>query len=167
MTIDKDLLGLYLSDHLTGATAGLGRLENMVENYPDLPIHDDLVRTRDELREEIGRVRELVDHVGTRPRRIRQAAAWAGEKAGRLKLNRRVLGRSPMTPLLELELLRSAVMGKQGMWQVLEDHAEQLGLDQAEFAERARQADEQRERVTRLHGVLRPMTFVEDSPIST
>lgn len=157
--LDRELLGLYLSDHLSGATAGLGRLEQMCQNYTDLPIHDDLVLTRDELREEIDRVREMVDRLGTRPRRVRQAAAWVGEKAGRLKLNRRVTSRSPMAPLLELELLRGAVMGKQGLWQVLEEYAEPLGLDAAEFAQRARDADEQRERVAQMHGRLRPSAF--------
>lgn len=161
MPMDRELMGLYLADHLTGATGGLGRLEQMCEEYTDLPIHADLVRTRDELREEITRLRQVVDRLGTRPRRVRQAAAWVGEKAGRLKLNRRVLRRSPMTPLLELELLRGAVMGKQGLWQVLEEYAEPLGLDPTEFAERARLADEQRERLAALHAALRPTAFVE------
>lgn len=159
MTVDQDLLGLYLSDHLAGATGGLGRLEQMCEAHQDLPVHDDLVRTREELQEEIDRLREVVDLLGTRPRRLRQATAWAGEKVGRLKLNRRLTGRSPMTPVLELELLRGAVMTKQGLWDVLQDNAEALGLDPQEFADRARTADEQRERLRAMHRQLSPTAF--------
>ena len=42
-------------------------------------------------------------------RRVLRAVARAGEAAGRLKTNGRGLMRSPMTPLLEIELLRGAV----------------------------------------------------------
>lgn len=82
-----------------------------------------------------------------------------GEKVGRLKLNRRVASRSPMTPLIELELLRGVITANQSLWQVLEEYAEPLGLDAAEFARRARDADEQRERLGRMHGQLRPSAF--------
>ena len=34
--------------------------------------------------------------------------------------------RSPMTPLLEIELLRGAVNAKQGLWQTLADCGEAL-----------------------------------------
>ena len=37
-TIDEKLLGLYLSDHLTGATAGLGRIERMAKDFTDTPV---------------------------------------------------------------------------------------------------------------------------------
>lgn len=157
--LDRELLGLYLSDHLTELTVGRARLEQMCQAHSDLPIHEDLVRTRDELRAEVDRLREMVDRMGTRPRRARQAAAWVGEKVGRLKLNRRVASRSPMTPLIELELLRGVITANQSLWQVLEEYAEPLGLDAAEFARRARDADEQRERLGRMHGQLRPSAF--------
>lgn len=159
MTLDRDLLGLYLSDHLAGATGGLGRLEQMCEAHRDLPIHADLVRTREQVQEEIDRLREIVDRLGTRPRRLRQATAWAGEKVGRLKLNRRLTRRSPMTPVLELELLRGAVMAKQGLWEVLRDHADALGLDPEEFDRLAGLADEQRERLQTMHQQLSATAF--------
>lgn len=160
MDLDRQLLGLYLADHLSGAGAGLGRAEQMCRAHADLAIHDDLLRTRDELREELDLLRTVVDRLGTRPRRARQVAARVGERLGRLKLNRRLASRSPMTPLLELELLRGAVMGKQGLWQVLEEYAVPLGLDPDRFARLARAADEQRERLEQMHGMLRPAAFV-------
>lgn len=36
--LDRDLLELYLNDHLTGATAGRARIRHMVQEYADLPI---------------------------------------------------------------------------------------------------------------------------------
>lgn len=132
----------------------------MCRAHADLPIIEDLQRTRDELREELDLLRTVVDRLGTRPRRARQVAARVGERLGRLKLNRRLASRSPMTPVLELELLRGAAIGKQGLWQVLEEYAVPLGLDPDRFVRLARAADEQRERLEQMHGMLRPAAFV-------
>jgi hypothetical protein len=46
-------------------------------------------------------------------------AAWAGEKAGRLKLNGHLMTRSPLSSLEELELLRLGVEGKAAAWRSL------------------------------------------------
>lgn len=156
---DRGLLGLYLADHLAGATAGLARAERMVEAYQDLPIHGGLVQFRDELEQERGRLREVIDQVGTHRRPARQAVAWVGERVGRLKLNRRLTTRSPMTVVLELELFRAAVMGKQGLWQVLQDYSADLGLSPEEFADLARQAAAQRERLEQMHAEVRGSAF--------
>jgi hypothetical protein len=45
--------------------------------------------------------------------------AWAGEKAARLKFNGRLLARSPLSDLEELELLRLGVEGKAAGWRTL------------------------------------------------
>src|SRR5205807_10414509 len=46
-------------------------------------------------------------------------AAWAGEKAGRLKLNGRLLRRSPLSSVEETEILRLGVAGKAHGWRTL------------------------------------------------
>ena len=51
-------------------------------------------------------------------------AAWIGEKAGRLKLNGRLLARSPLSDLEELELLRLGVEGKAAGWRTLRTQAD-------------------------------------------
>jgi hypothetical protein len=47
--------------------------------------------------------------MGVKIRSYKVFAAWAGEKAGRLKLNGHLLWRSPLTDLEETELLRLGV----------------------------------------------------------
>jgi hypothetical protein len=44
---------------------------------------------------------------------------WIGEKAGRLKLNGRLLARSPLSSLEELEMMRLGVEGKAAGWRTL------------------------------------------------
>jgi hypothetical protein len=51
-------------------------------------------------------------------------AAWAGEKAGRLKPNGHLMSRSPLSSLEELEMLRLGVEGKAAGWRTLRVLAE-------------------------------------------
>ena len=52
-------------------------------------------------------------------RAYKVCAAWVGEKAGRVKFNGRLLSRSPLSDLEELELLRLGVEGKAAGWRTL------------------------------------------------
>ncbi|WP_449278851.1 NAD-dependent epimerase/dehydratase family protein [Leucobacter sp. GX24907] len=127
--LDSELLELYLSDHLTGATAGVERFERMSEAYIDTPVYARLSELTQEVRWERAFLNELIDDLGLRQRSYRQAVAWAGERLGRLKSNGRLLTRSPLSLLIESELMRSAVVGKLGLWQTLATNAEDLNLD--------------------------------------
>jgi hypothetical protein len=154
--IDRELLRTYLDDHLTGATGVLQRLDRMVDTYRDLPVHGDLVRLRADIRTERRRLTKVIATLGLRRSLPKEALARVGEVAGRLKRNGRWVSRSPLTPLLELELLQSGVSGKSGLWRVLGTHALALGLDPAEFRALEEQADDQLDVIVRCHRVLVP-----------
>lgn len=158
--LDKPLLQLYLNDHLAGAAGGRSRAHRMARAYTDLPIQPGLARFAQELDEEFTRLDSLIDELGMVRLWHRQLAAKIGEELGRFKLNGRIVGRSPMTPLLELELLRGAVNGKAGLWQLLEVLAPDLGLDPAEWRALAQQAFDQSALLEELHGMLRSEVFL-------
>lgn len=158
----RDLLDLYLSDHLTGSTAGANRLERMAADYVDTPCFAELSRLAEEVRSERTFLRNLIDDLGIRRRRHRQAAAWFGERAARLKTDGRVLKRSPMTLLLETELMRSAVHGKIGGWQTLRANAEELGLDPEIFAELIAASERQIATLDQIHGYARIRALRDD-----
>ncbi len=67
--------------------------------------------------------------------------------------------RSPYSVVLELELLRGAVMAKQGLWQSLHDLAGPLGLDADELDRLTETATVQRERLERMHATVRTDAF--------
>ena len=165
-SIDAKLLGLYMSDHLTGATAGLARIERMAEAFADTPVSADIARVSAELRRERDFLRGLIHDLGVRQRRHRQAAAWLAERVGRLKLNGRIVRRSPMTMVLESELMRAAILGKLGGWQTLEELAPDLGLDQATFAKLGDEARSQIEALSRVHEHARRNAFRRHGDIS-
>ncbi|MET3922700.1 hypothetical protein [Arthrobacter sp. UYEF20] len=158
-SIDKKLLGLYLSDHLTGATAGLARIERMTEAFADTPVSAEIARLSVQVRQERDLLRGLIQDLGVRRRPHRQAAAWLAERAGRLKLNGRIVRRSPLTMVLEAELMRAAIMAKLGGWQTLEELAPDLGLDRATFVTLGDDARAQIEALSRIHEHARRNAF--------
>lgn len=160
--LTKDLLGLYLSDHLTGSTAGVNRIERMADDFVDTPVYADLASLAEEIRAERELLRNIVDDLGFPRKAHRQAAAWAAERVGRLKLNGRVVERSPMTLLLETELMRSAVAGKLGVWQTLQEHAPQLALDPDVFARLVEASYRQIETLDGVHEYARARALRDD-----
>lgn len=154
-TFDAELLQLYLSDHLSGSAAGLSRVRRMAEQYAGSPMAETLREIAHEIDDEQNRLQRLIDTLGLKPLRHRQVLAWTAEKLGRLKLNGRVLTTSPMTPLLEMELMRSAVIGKLGLWETLTEIGAELGEDPEEFRRYADLARSQADRLGELHGRVR------------
>jgi len=165
-SIDGMLLGLYLSDHLTGSTAGVSRIERMAKAYSDTPVSSELDYVCAAIQRERELLKKLIHDLGVARRPHRQAAAWLLERVGRLKLNGRLFGRSPMTMVLEAELMRSAILGKLGCWQVLEELAPDLGLDAATFAALGRDAQAQIEALSRVHEHARRNAFRKQGDIS-
>jgi hypothetical protein len=163
--LDTSVLGLYLNDHLAGAAGGRSRAHSMAERHADLPIGPGLAELAGELDMEYARLRRLIDELGLQQRIPRRLAAAAGERLGRLKLNGHLFTRSPMTPLLEVELMRGAVNAKRGLWQVLRDHSSLLGLDEAEWARLEELARDQSARLDEMHAMVRGTALRENGPV--
>lgn len=163
--LSADILGLYVSDHLTGATAGANRIERMANDFVDTPVYPLLAQVALEIKAERTFLRNLVHDLDIKQRRYRQVTAWAGERVGRLKFNGRVMERSPMTMLLETELMRGAITAKRGGWLTLRANAENLGLDPDVFTDLVTAADKQLESLERVHEYARVRAFDEDRRI--
>ena len=91
----------------------------------------------------------VMEALGVKPHAVKDGAAWAAEKVGRLKPNNRLRGYSPLSRVIELEGLLIGVTGKLALWEALTDAAgDRVGdVDLAALAARAR---EQRERLELL-----------------
>lgn len=164
-TIDAGLLGLYLSDHLTGATAGVERAERMSDDAIDTPVYARLSEAAREIRLEKAFVKRLISELGVPRRRHRQFAGWFAEHLGRLKANGVIVRRSPLTLVLESEIMRSAVLAKLGMWRVLQEHAPELGWDPGVFVDLAGRAEAQAEMYSEVHEYARRRAFRSDRDV--
>jgi hypothetical protein len=121
----QDPLGIYLNDHLAGATAGL-ELARRVAGTGQVPAPSaELRQFAREVAEDRDTLLRIMGALGLPVRSYKVWAAWAGEKAGRLKLNGRLTTRSPLSNLEELELLCLGVAGKAAGWRTLRTLADQ------------------------------------------
>lgn len=162
-TIDHDLLSTYLDDHLAGATAGLSRTRRMASAYEGTPIGGPLTRIAHELADERRWLIQTAKNLGVTRTVVKRVGAAVGERLGRLKLNGRIVRQSPLTPLLELELLRSAAVGKLSLWQTLEANATPIGLSQVQvdrLGALQEQAGAQVDTISELLGTVRPKAFL-------
>jgi hypothetical protein len=122
----QDLLGVYLNDHLAGATLGVSLARRMVASAePGSERATVLSRLAAEITEDRSALLRIMAKLGIQVRRYKVFAAWAGEKAGRLKLNGYLLTRSPLSDLEETEFLGLGVEGKAAGWRTLRELAGQ------------------------------------------
>jgi hypothetical protein len=137
--MSTDLLAIYLNDRLAGAvtTAELARRARASNEGSALGEH--LSRLCDELDDDRAKLEALMDHLGIRRDRLKTSGAWLAEKSGRLKLNGRLFGYSPLSRVVELDALRLGIGFQRDMWRALAELAPAGvgGLDLAGLAERA------------------------------
>jgi len=125
----KDLLGVYLNDHLAGSTVGVQLARRIAASAQHMPAPADVLnRFAAEVSEDRTALVRIMATVGIKVRGYKMYAAWAGEKLGRLKPNRYVLNRSPLSSLEELEIMRLGVEGKAAGWRTLRSLADRDSL---------------------------------------
>jgi hypothetical protein len=113
------VLGIYLNDHLAGATAGTELAHRMARTHRAHGQGSQLKRLAAEVAQDRGALIGMMKALDIPIRAYKVCAAWVGEKAGRVKFNGRLLARSPLSDLEELELLRLGVEGKAAGWRTL------------------------------------------------
>ena len=164
------LLGIYLNDHLAGATAGL-ELFRRATGSATGTTRDTLARLTTEVQQDREALLDLLARLDVPVRHYKVLGGWALEKVGRLKLNGSLLRRSPLSDLVELEGLVLAVQGKAAGFRALRRVAEaEPRLDAAELdalVDRAgRQADTLEQlRLQTAARVLPPDPGVDLSPV--
>lgn len=139
-------LATYLNDHLAGSVAGVELCRRARASNEG----SELGRVLDEICAEIEAdqetLRALMRRLEVGESRLKPAAAWAAEKAGRLKPNGQLRGYSPLSRVVELEGLAGGVAVKQMLWSAL---GQQFGQTLAgfDFDELSARAEAQRVRL--------------------
>lgn len=113
------LLGIYLNDHLAGATAGV-ELARRAASWQHSPAAGDALRQlASEVAQDRSALVSIMAALGVPVRQYKGWLAWAGEKISRLKPNGHLAARSPLSSLEELEMMRLGVEGKAAGWRTL------------------------------------------------
>jgi hypothetical protein len=144
-------LAIYLNDHLAGATGGVELARRLrASNRGNEVFGQPLDRICKEIEEDRATLEQVIDRLGFSRSRVKPAGAWVAEKLGRLKLNGRLRGYSPLSRVLELEGLLIGITGKMALWETLAEleGVKRLGID---FAQMSARAAEHRSAVDDLH----------------
>lgn len=116
----RRLFDVYLRDHLVGAvgsTALAKRVAGSEEDPSFAPAFDALAY---QFAQDEDRVNTLAEALGVRtPTRLLHGMAWLGTRVGKLKLNGRLVHRSPLSRVMEIEALQAAVSAKRSLWRSL------------------------------------------------
>lgn len=146
-----ELLGVYLNDHLGAATGGVELVRRAAGAQRGTPGGRALRQLADEITEDRQSLLTMMRSLGVPVRRYKVVGGWVAEKAGRLKFNRKLLRRSRLSAVLELEALLVGIEGKQAGWRLLRQQAEvDQRLDAALLDELIARAGQQAERVEAL-----------------
>jgi hypothetical protein len=141
----------YLNDHLAGATGAIELARRSLSSNKGNPFGEGLEWFLGQIEEDAEILRDVMSRLDVEEDRLKTAAAWTAEKAGRLKLNGQLVGYSPLSRLVEFEGLMLGVSGKIALWRALEralpEDPRLTGIDFGDLIERAR---EQRRRLEEL-----------------
>jgi hypothetical protein len=142
-SINGDLLGTYLNDHLAGSAGALELIGRMAEREAGTPLGEFLAGLEREIQDDQATLQDLLARLGVGEGTVKKAAAWLAEKASRLKLAGSG-GAADLGRFEELEALALGIQGKLALWGALEavahggGDARLAGLDFARLKARAR-----------------------------
>jgi hypothetical protein len=144
-------LRIYLNDHLAGATGGVEVARRAAGENRGTPRGDALERLATEIEDDRRALLEIMRTLGVGEDRVKSAFAWLGEKAGRLKLNGELRSYSPLSTVVELEVLALGVRGKLLLWHTLGEIADaEPRLDPARISALAERAESQLDQLDQL-----------------
>lgn len=157
--LETDQLGHYLRIHLIGASAGI-ELFGRGESFPDQQTRETLRAIRAELHDERSWLLRFADSLGHRRAPLVELAVKAGERVGRLKPNGHLTQRTPLTDVVDLEAMLTAVRGKRAGWESLLACADSLGAGTVDELRSLRdQADRQIDQLDALHAAAAHAAF--------
>jgi len=145
------LLAIYLNDHLAGATLGVGLARRLrSSNRGDPEMGAPLAQICAEIEADRETLTRLMERLGVDRNPVKPVLARVAERLGRLKLNGQLRGYSPLSRVLELEVLTTGIGGKLQLWNALEQSFGE-SLDGFDFHALAERADRQGQQVEDLH----------------
>lgn len=160
--IERRLLAIYLNDHLAGATGGVELARRARASNSGTSLGEALTEICAEIETDRATLEQVMEALGVRRNSLKVTGAWAAEKLGRLKLNGRLSGYSPLSRMLELELLHIGITGKIQLWQALQE-TQSARLARFGLPALVERAESQRAIVERLRLDATRQAFAEES----
>lgn len=156
-------LGIYLNDHLAGASAGAKLAARIARIHDRSPYGTELARLASEVAADRRVLLEIMTALGVPARHYKIIAGRIGERIGLLKSNGRLVRRSGLSTVIELEALRLGIEGKSLLWKtLLTAQAEEPRLDRHRLEELLHSARRQIDTVEELRTQVVSKLFGEE-----
>ncbi|MET7998299.1 hypothetical protein ABZU76_46260 [Amycolatopsis sp. NPDC005232] len=118
-----EFLRIYLRDQFAMGITWRELARRARDNNRGTELGDALAKVAQAIAEDVRTFELIMRTLNVRPNRAKAAAAFAGERLGRLKYNGRLRSYSPLSRFLELEALAMGIEGKKILWTTLGDLA--------------------------------------------
>lgn len=147
-----EMLSTYLDDHRVGAAGGRSLVRRMANENSDTGWAEKLVALADEIEADVRTLDEVRRSLGVRGGLVKRGLTRLAAEAGRLKLNRRLVGYSPLSRVLEAEAMMAGVTARKCLWSAMQSRGE-VGDQTArfDFAALEKKAVEHIELLTEFH----------------
>ncbi|CAA9560002.1 MAG: hypothetical protein AVDCRST_MAG86-706 [uncultured Truepera sp.] len=163
--MNEENLKSYLNDHLAGSTAAVELAQHAQDSNPDTPLGAYLYTFLEEVEEDRGVVKDLLERLGGGTNPVKTAVGWFAEKAARLKLNHPLQSYTAFVRMEELEGLLLGVRGKLALWHALEyTVASDPHFDGFDFIGLAKRAEGQLSEIERHRLEAAREAFLPDAP---
>jgi hypothetical protein len=137
---------------MAGAKAGLELARRAADRNEGTRYGKQLAELRAEIEKDREILSEVMASLGIRVNPDKQGSAWLAERIGRLKLNGRIVGYSPLSRLVEIEGLVVGVSGKLELWRSLRaTMGSDTRLQGVDLTEMINRAEAQRKRLESIH----------------
>jgi hypothetical protein len=153
-------LGIYLNDHRALSAATVALAKRCHRENKGTPFGAVLELLMPELDEDAATLERVASVLGVWPDPLKIGAALTGEMLGRFKLNGALLGYSPLSRVLEIEVLVASIEAKRLMWNALMA-SHRPDLASFDFAALAERAAEQRDHLEPHHRLAAQLAFSE------
>jgi hypothetical protein len=118
--LSKDVLNVYLNDHLAGSVAACDLIEQARGHNQGTPLAQFFEGMLNEVNADRDELERLMDRLGIEKSNVKQAGTWLMEKVSRVKFAVSERPSADLRNLLELEALKLGVQGKHALWQGLQ-----------------------------------------------
>jgi hypothetical protein len=118
-------MDVYLNDHLAGAMLGSDLAERLRAQNEGTALGELMGSLAPQIEEDRQTLIGLMERMGSSKNPVKQCATWVAEKASRAKFSGLTSNQPELGTFMAIETLALGVRGKECMWKVLKEVADQ------------------------------------------
>ncbi len=144
-------LAVYLRNHEAAAHGGLALFRRAARSQRHRPWGHQIGAVGADVRTDLNTLHQLMRRRQVRTDRLQEVALQFGELIARAKPNGRLIRRSPLSDLIEVEAMLDAVHAKQCGWEALLAAGGVVATETSTLSDLRLRAEDQQRRLLQIH----------------